>query len=76
MEGVTRTCQWCWILFILLLGIQQLNGQSDSFIYGLCNVNKYINGIDYESDVIHHSPDRRIHHIFIWRSQRPSAMQG
>ena len=51
MEGGTRTWQWCWILFILLLGIQQLNGQSDAFIYGLCNVNKYSNGTDYDSDV-------------------------
>ena len=74
MAGTTRTWKWCWILFILLLGIQQLNGQSDAFIYGLCNVNKYSNGTDYDSDVNVVLNYLVIHHIFIWWSQRPSAM--
>jgi len=44
---------------LLLLGLLQLNlisitaadAKSDPFIYGLCNVNKYANGSDYESNV-------------------------
>jgi len=42
-----------------LLGMHQFNvisiaadeGKSDPFIYGLCNVNKYSNGSDYENNV-------------------------
>lgn len=57
MEGMIRW-PWCWIA-LLLLGLQQLDvisisavdGQSDLFIYGLCNVNKYSNGSEYEGDV-------------------------
>lgn len=33
------------------LSISAVDGQSDPFIYGLCNVNKYSNGSEYESNV-------------------------
>lgn len=58
MEGMIR---WQWFsITLVLLGLQQFDlisisaveGQSDDpFIYGLCNVNKYSNGSQYESDV-------------------------
>jgi hypothetical protein len=55
MEGIIT---WRW-MSLLLLGLLQLNvisittvdGKSDPFIYSLCNVNKYTNGSDYESNV-------------------------
>lgn len=54
MESVIiwRSC----IMALLLLGLLQLNvipavAKSDTFIYGLCNVNKYSNDSDYESNV-------------------------
>jgi len=34
-----------------VISITSVHGKSDPFIYGLCNVNKYINGSDYESNV-------------------------
>lgn len=42
------------LLFALqrnVLSISAVDGQSDPFIYGLCNVNKYSNGSEYESNV-------------------------
>lgn len=52
MENIIRW-QCCWVA-LLLLGLLHLNvvhGKYDTFIYGLCNVNKYSNGTDYESNV-------------------------
>ena len=34
-----------------LISISPVDGQSDPFTYGLCNVNKYSNGSIYESNV-------------------------
>lgn len=56
MEG-SIGWRWCWIALLLfglqrnILSISAVDGQSDPFIYGLCNVNKYSNGSEYESNV-------------------------
>ena len=56
MEGSVG-CRLCWMALLLIglqcnvLSISAVDGQSDPFIYGLCNVNKYTNGSEYESNV-------------------------
>lgn len=49
-----------WILTLLVLfnvisisisAVDKLAGQSDSYIYGLCNVNKYSSGSEYERNL-------------------------
>jgi len=53
MEGIVRCWRWSWMALLLLnvISISTVDGQSDQFIYGLCNVNKYSNGSEYESKV-------------------------
>lgn len=56
MEG-SIGWRWYWMALLLfalqrnVLSISAVDGQSDPFIYGLCNVNKYSNGSEYESNV-------------------------